>query len=331
MHMKRVLSRRRATALAATMLAVAALPSAHAQTAWPTRPVKMVIPFAPGGGTDIMGRLIAGKLAEALGQAVVVENRPGAGGSLGTGEFARMPNDGYALLLGSISTHAIGPGVYPKLPYDPVKDFAPIGQVTNNPFVLAVPSALPVKTVAELVALLKSDPAKYNYASSGTGGGSHLAAALFVHLTGAPVQHIPYKSQAPALNDLLAGRVAFMFDNITAMRQHIQAGTLRALATSVTTRPSVMKDVPTLIEAGVPGYEFNGWVGMWGPAGTPREVVSRVNAELVRIMAAPDMVARFAALGAEVQTGSPQELSRLVASEVAKWKKVIQSAGIKVE
>ena len=295
------------------------------------RPVKMIIPFAPGGGTDVMGRLIAGKLGEALGQPVVVENKPGAGGSLGTAEFVRMPNDGYTLLLGSISTHGISPGVYPKLPYDPVKDFAAIGQVTNNPFVMAVPSALPAKTVAELVALAKSDPNKYNYASSGNGGGSHLAAALFVHLTGMPVQHIPYKSQAPALNDLLAGRVAFMFDNITAMRQHIQAGTLRALGTSVTSRPSVMKDVPTLIEAGVPGYEFNGWVGLWGPAGTPPEIVNRVNAELVRIMAMPDMVARFAALGAEAQTGSPQELSRLVASEVVKWKKVIQTAGIKAD
>ena len=324
-------SRRRATTLAAGMLALTALPSALAQAAWPNRPVKMIIPFAPGGGTDVMGRLIAGKLGDALGQAVVVENKPGAGGSLGTAEFARMPNDGYTVLLGSISTHAISPGVYARLPYDPVKDFAAIGQVTNNPFVMAVPAALPVKTVAELVALAKSDPTKYNYASSGNGGGSHLAAALFVHLTGAPVQHIPYKSQAPALNDLLAGRVAFMFDNITAMRQHIQAGTLRALATSVTSRPSTMKDVPTLIEAGVPGYEFNGWVGMWGPAGTPPEIVTRLNAELVRIMAMPDMVARFASLGAEVQTGSPQELSRLVASEAAKWKRVIQVAGIKAE
>ena len=329
--MKASLFKHLAAALATGVIALTAWSSANAQAAWPNRPVKMIIPFAPGGGTDVMGRLIAGKLGEALGQAVVVENKPGAGGSLGTAEFARMPADGYTLLLGSISTHAISPGVYAKLSYDPVKDFAPMGQVTNNPFVVAVPAALPVKTVAELVALAKSDPTKYNYASSGNGGGSHLAAALFVHLTGMPVQHIPYKSQAPALNDLLAGRVAFMFDNITAMQQHIQAGTLRALGTSVTSRPSVMKDVPTLIEAGVPGYEFNGWVGMWGPAGTPPEIVNRVNTELVRIMAMPDMVAKFAALGAEAQTSSPQELSRLVASEVVKWKRVIQIAGVKAE
>ena len=329
--MQTSLFRRLAAVLAAGTLALAAWPSAIAQPAWPSRPVKLIIPFAPGGGTDVMGRLIAQKLGEGLGQAVVVDNKPGAGGSLGTAEFARMPNDGYTLLLGSISTHAISPGVYAKLPYDPVKDFAAIGQVTNNPFVVAVPAALPVKTVAELVALAKSDPTKYNYASSGNGGGSHLAAALFVHLTGMPVQHIPYKSQAPALNDLLAGRVAFMFDNITAMKQHIQSGTLRALGTSVTTRPSVMKDVPTLIEAGVPGYEFNGWVGVWAPAGTPADIVNRVNGELVRIMAMPEMVAKFAALGAEVQTGTPQELSRLVASEVVKWKKVVQIAGVKAE
>ena len=329
--MQTSLFRRLAAVLAAGTLALAAWPSAIAQPAWPSRPVKLIIPFAPGGGTDVMGRLIAQKLGEGLGQAVVVDNKPGAGGSLGTAEFARMPSDGYTLLLGSISTHAISPGVYTKLSYDPVKDFAAIGQVTNNPFVMAVPSALPVKTVAELVALAKSDPTKYNYASSGNGGGSHLAAALFVHLTGMPVQHIPYKSQAPALNDLLAGRVAFMFDNITAMKQHIQAGTLRALGTSVTTRPSVMKDVPTLIEAGVPGYEFNGWVGVWAPAGTPADIVNRVNGELLRIMAMPEMVAKFAALGAEVQTGTPQELSRLVASEVVKWKKVVQIAGVKAE
>ena len=329
--MQTSLFRRLAAVLAAGTLALAAWPSAIAQPAWPSRPVKLIIPFAPGGGTDVMGRLIAQKLGEGLGQAVVVDNKPGAGGSLGTAEFARMPSDGYTLLLGSISTHAISPGVYTKLSYDPVKDFAAIGQVTNNPFVVAVPAALPVKTVAELVALAKSDPTKYNYASSGNGGGSHLAAALFVHLTGMPVQHIPYKSQAPALNDLLAGRVAFMFDNITAMKQHIQAGTLRALGTSVTTRPSVMKDVPTLIEAGVPGYEFNGWVGVWAPAGTPADIVNRVNGELLRIMAMPEMVAKFAALGAEVQTGTPQELSRLVASEVVKWKKVVQIAGVKAE
>ena len=301
------------------------------QSAWPNRPIRMVIPFGAGGGTDVIGRLLAQKLTESLGQPVVVENRPGAGGSLGTSEVARAPADGYTILLGSSSTHGINPGMYAKLAYDPIKDFAPVALIATNLFVMSVPKDSPVKTVADLVRLAEASPGKYDYASSGNGTTSHLAAALFVSMSGAKLTHIPYKSNVPGLTDLVAGRVAMMFDNITAMQTQINAGTIRPIATTGLKRTTVLNDVPTLDESGVKGYDIRGWFCMLAPAGTPAAIVTRLNQELVKIVAMPEVTEKLVAIGADPETGSPEDLKKLIASEIIKYKNIIEIAGAKVE
>ena len=331
-NIKNSLIRKVSAAFLATMFAGCLSASALAQTApWPSRLIKMVIPFGAGGGTDVIGRFLAQKLSEGLGQTVVVETRPGAGGSLGSAEVARAPADGYTILLGSSSTHGINPGMYAKLPYDPIKDFEPIGLIATNLFVMSVPKDSPVKTVADLVRLSQASPGQYDYASSGNGTTSHLAAALFVSMSGAKLTHIPYKSNVPGLTDLMAGRVAMMFDNITAMQRQISAGTIRPLATTGLKRTTVLNDVPTLDEAGVKGYDLRGWFCLLAPAGTPAEIVNRLNQELVRVIAMPEVAEKLVSLGADPETGTPPELKALIASEIVKYKNIIDLAGAKVE
>jgi tripartite-type tricarboxylate transporter receptor subunit TctC len=330
--MKNLMVRTRVVALLGAVCAGLFCTSALAQnTPWPSRPIKMVIPFGAGGGTDVIGRFLAQKLSEGLGQTVVVETRPGAGGSLGSAEVARAPADGYTILLGSSSTHGINPGMYAKLPYDPIKDFEPIGLIATNLFVMSVPKDSPVKTVADLVRLSQAAPGQYDYASSGNGTTSHLAAALFVSMSGAKLTHIPYKSNVPGLTDLMAGRVAMMFDNITAMQRQISAGTIRPLATTGLKRNAVLQDVPTLDEAGIKGYDLRGWFCLLAPAGTPMAIVSRLNQELVRVIAMPEVGEKLISLGADPESSSPQELQALIASEIIKYKKIIDLAGAKVE
>ena len=311
------------------VVAQTALESSHA--AWPNHSIRMIIPFGAGGGTDVIGRLLAQKLTEGLGQTVIVENRPGAGGSLGSAEVARAAADGYTLLLGSSSTHGINPGMYANLPYDPVKDFEPVSLIATNLFVMSVPKDSPFSTVADLVRRSKAEPGKYDYASSGNGTTSHLAAALFVSMSGASLTHIPYKSNVPGLTDLVAGRVVMMFDNITAMQAQINAGTIRPLATTGLARSSVLQDVPTLNESGVTGFEVKGWFCMLAPAGTPKEIVNKLNRELVRIVALPEVREKLVAIGADPETGSPDDLKKLIASEIIKYKKIIDIAGAKLE
>jgi tripartite-type tricarboxylate transporter receptor subunit TctC len=301
------------------------------QAPWPNRPIKMIIPFGAGGGTDVIGRLLAQKLTESLGQTVVVENRPGAGGSLGTAEVARAPADGYTILLGSSSTHGINPSMYAKLPYDPIKDFEPVVLIATNLFVMSVPKDSPVRSVSDLVKLSQAEPGKYDYASSGNGTTSHLAAALFVSMSGAKLTHIPYKSNVPGLTDLVAGRVAMMFDNITAMQAQINAGTIRPIATTGLKRTTVLKDVPTLDESGIKGYDLRGWFCMLAPAGTPQAIVVRLNQELVKIVAQPEVAEKLIAIGADPETGSPEDLKKLIASEIIKYKNIIDIAGAKLE
>ncbi len=325
-------SRKIATALLATTFAGFFCGAAIAQqSVWPSRPIRMVIPFGAGGGTDVIGRLLAQKLTESLGQTVVVENRPGAGGSLGTSEVARAPGDGYTILLGSSSTHGINPGMYAKLPYDPIKDFEPVSLIATNLFVMAVPKDSPVQTVADLIKLSQSAPGKYDYASSGNGTTSHLAAALFVSMSGAKLTHIPYKSNVPGLTDLVAGRVAMMFDNITAMQTQINAGTIRPVATTGLKRSAVLKDIPTFDESGVKGYDMRGWFCVLAPAGTPAAIVAKLNQALVRIVAIPEVTEKLVAIGADPETGSPDDLKKLIASEIIKYKNIIEIAGAKVE
>ncbi len=329
---KRTLTFNKRTALAAiALLAISCAIPASAQSDWPSRPIKLVVPFGAGGGTDVLGRLLAQKLTESLGQPVMVDNRAGAGGSVGTAEVSRAPADGYTIMLGTNSTHAINPGIYAKLPYNAIKDFSPVSLIATNRFVMVVPASLPVKNLGELISLAKANPGKYDYASSGNGTTSHLAASLFVSMSGAQLTHIPYKSNGPALNDLLAGRVAVMFDNITALQSHIESGALRAIATTGLTRSPVLKDVPTLDEAGVKDYAINGWFGVFAPTGTPVEAVNRLNRELVRIVALPEIRERLNAIGADAQTSTPAQFRQLIATELPKWAGIIQTAGARID
>ena len=302
-----------------------------AQSAWPSKTIRMIIPFGAGGGTDVIGRLLAQKLTESLGQTVIVENRPGAGGSLGSTEVARATPDGYTILLGSSSTHGINPGIYPNLAYDPIKDFEPISLIATNMFVMSVPKDSPDQNVADLVRRAMAAPGTYNYASSGNGTTSHLAAALFVSMSGAKLTHIPYKSNVPGLTDLVAGRVAVMFDNITAMQAQINAGTIRPIAITGLVRSPVLKDVPTLDESGLRGFEIKGWFCMLAPAGTPIDIVNKLNRALVSIVGQPDVREKLIVIGADPETGTPEELRKLISSEIVKYKKIIDIAGAKLE
>ncbi|MDS1140072.1 tripartite tricarboxylate transporter substrate binding protein [Pusillimonas sp. SM2304] len=302
-----------------------------AAQSWPERPIRMVIPFATGGGTDILGRFLAQKMSEGLGQTIVVENKPGAGGSVGTADVAKAKPDGYTFLLGSSSTHGINPVLYSKLPYDPIKDFAPIAIIATNKFVMAVPSSLPANNLQEFLALTRADPEKYVYASSGNGTTSHLAGALFTQMSGIPLMHIPYKSNVPALNDLMAGRVSVMFDNITAMQGQLASGMVKPIATTGDTRSPILPDVPTMQEQGLKDYRIGGWFCMVAPAGTPAEITERIYRELARVVALPEVAEKMIAIGADPQVGSPAELQQLIATEIPRWKSIVDMAGAKVE
>lgn len=311
-------------------LLAAALPAVAADP-YPQRPIRMVIPFAAGGGTDVLGRLLAQKMGEGLKQAIVVDNKPGAGGSVGTADVAKAAPDGYTILLGSSSTHGINPVLYSKLPYDAVKDFAPIGQIATNKFVMAVPADFPAKNLQEFLAVTRANPGKYNYASSGNGTTSHLAGALFVQMSGIPLAHIPYKSNVPGLNDLIAGRVSVMFDNITAMQGQLQAGLVRPIATTGDVRSPILKDVPTMEEQGLKGYRIGGWFCLLAPAGTPAPIVERLQAELARVVAMPEVRDKMIAIGADPLVGTPADLAKLIATEIPRWKGIVETAGAKVE
>jgi len=315
-------------ALGATCLAVWAAHSVAADD-YPARPVRIVIPFTPGGGSDSLGRLVAQKLSESLKQQFIVENKPGAGGSIGTREVASAAPDGYTLLIGTSSTHGINPWIYPKLGYDALKDFAQVSMLATTEYSLSVPASLPVKSVAELIKLGQSTPT--NYASSGNGTTSHLAAALFTSYSKTPFVHVPYKSSAPGLTDLLGGQVAFMFDNVSVHLPHAQTGKLRILATSGTQRTRVTPDVPTLVESGVAGYEMVGWFCVLAPAGTPPAVVSKLNREIGRILANPEVADKLKAGGNEPFAASPEETRTYIASQLQQYRKVVEAAGAKVE
>ncbi len=315
--------------LAALLLACAA-PLAAAD--YPDQPIRIIVPFAAGGGTDVMGRMLAQKLSEAWKVPVTVDNRAGAGGTIGSTLVARAPADGTTILLGSISTHAISPGLYTKMAYDPVKDFAAIARAGITPFVMTVHPGVPANTVGELIALARANPKKYDFASSGNGTTSHLCGALFTQMAGVEMTHVPYKANAPGLTDLLGGRVTFMFDNIIAMQPHIRAGKLRALAVTGSERAASLPGVPTMIESGLPAYEVIGWFGFWAPAATPRAIVTKLNTELNRIMREPDVKARAEEQGVDMtRTQSPEEFGGYVQTELVKWRKIIRDAGAKLD
>ncbi len=312
-------------------IALASLATLAQAQAWPSKPIKWVVPFAPGGTTDILARTVGEKLALALGQPVIIENKPGAGGSVGAEYTAKAAPDGYTIMGGTISTHAINASLYKDLPYDPVKDFVAITLIARVPNMLVVNTAVPAKDVKELIALLKANPNKYSFASSGNGTSQHLSGELFKAMSGTEMQHIPYKGSPPALQDVMGGQVTMTFDNITTAWTLAKAGKLRALAVTTAKRSSIAPDVPTLAESGLPGFEVGSWQGVFAPAGTPPAIVKRLNAEIVKALNLPEVREKLSGLGAEIVADSPEEFSALVKAEVAKWADVVKKSGAKVD
>jgi tripartite-type tricarboxylate transporter receptor subunit TctC len=316
----------------AAALALAALSSlAGAQQPWPSKPIRYIVPFAAGGTTDILARTISEKLSVALGQPVVVENKPGAGGGVGAAEVAKAAPDGYTIMGGTISTHAINATLYSSLPYDPVKDFAAITLIARVPNMLVINNDIPAKNVAELVKLMKASPGKWSFASSGNGTSQHLSGELFKGIAGVEMQHIPYKGSPPALTDVMGGQVNMTFDNITTAWTLAKGGKLRALAVTTAKRSPVAPDVPTLAESGLAGYEIGSWQGVFAPAATPPDVVKRLNAEIVKILNMPDVQKKLLDLGAEPVANSSEEFQAFVKTEVVKWGDVVKKSGAKVD
>jgi len=312
------------------MLPTAAL-SADAPEAWPTKRITYVVPFAPGGNTDTLARIISEKLTGTLGQPVIVDNKPGAGGNIGSDFVAKAKPDGYTILGGTISSHAINSSIYPKMPYDATKDFEPITLIASSPLVLAVPANSPYKTAKDLLAAAKAKPGDLTFASAGTGTSPHLAGELLKSVTHVDVTHVPYKGSGPAVTDLIAGHVQFMFDTALIVGPHIKAGKLRPLAVTSSKRVKTLPDVPTLVEAGVPGYEIGSWQAIFAPAGTPKPIVQKLNTSIVGVLKMPDVQERLAGLGMDTVAGTPDELGRFQKDEVVKWSKIVKEANIKPE
>jgi tripartite-type tricarboxylate transporter receptor subunit TctC len=311
---------------------LATAPGPAAAQAWPAKPIRLVIPFPAGGATDIVGRLLAQKLGAALGQQVVIDNKPGAGGTIGADLVAKAPADGHTLLLATSSTHSIGPALNPKMPYDAFKDFAPIAHVANAPSVLVVGAGFPKGNALDLIKTLKANPGKYNFGSSGIGTYPHLSAEMFKWRAGGLfVVHIPYRGTGLVVTDLIAGQITFLMDSIVSAQTHIRDGRVRALAVTGAQRSPSLPDVPTFTELGVPGLAFSNWFGFFAPAGTPGEVVQRLNRELNATLRTPEVVERLRQLGADAATGTPEAFAKVIRDEHDSWKAVIQRAGIKAE
>lgn len=311
------------------VLMLVAVPGRIFAQSFPTKPIRIILPFPPGGPTDLYARLVAQGLTESIGQQVLVDNRAGASGIMGTEMVAKAPPDGYTLLLMS-THHAINPSLYKELPYDAVKDFTPLTLVAINPNVLVAHPSLPVNTLKELIALAKTKPGVLNYASNSIGGGNHLSAELFKSMAGIDIVHIPYKGQAPAMNDLLAGHVTLMFTSVGLTVPNVKAGKLKALGVTSTKRVANLPDVPTIGET-LPGYEANSWFAMWGPAKMPKEIVTRLNTAIVKVLRSPEVKKRFLSLDAEVGGNSPEEFAVYQKAEMAKWAKLVKDIGLHLD
>ncbi len=298
---------------------------------FPNRQITMVVPFAAGGSTDVVARIIAQKMSEDLRQQVIVQNVAGAGGNLGADNVARAEPDGYTILMGTVATHALNPLILKSTPYDAVKDFAPISLLVVVPNVLVVNPQLPVNTVEELLALLKSAPGNYSYASSGNGTPLHLSGELFKSMAGVQMEHIPYKGAGPALNDVIGNQVPIMFDNLPSSSSHIKAGTLRALAATTKERAASFPDIPTVAESGIPGYETYTWNALFAPAGTPPGVVARLNQSANEALEDPAVAARMKEFSATIVGSTPEELEAHVKAEIAKWTPIVRDAKIQLE
>ncbi|HEY3533863.1 MAG TPA: tripartite tricarboxylate transporter substrate binding protein [Casimicrobiaceae bacterium] len=311
------------------VVAAAAFPL-HAET-FPSKTVKLVVPFPAGGPLDATGRTIGQKLTEAWGQSVIVENKPGAGGNIGAEYVAKSAPDGYTVVMGALSTHAVNPSLYPKMQFDAQKDFAPITLVAVTPNVLVVNPSLPVHSVKELIAYAKANPGKLSFGSGSIGSAGHLAGELFKVDAGVDMVHVPYKGAAPAMQGLLAGDTQLMFDNLASAMSQVKAGKLRALAVTTAERSKLVPELPTMAEAGVPGFDISTWYGLLAPAGTPPDVIAKWNADVTKILSAPEMRERLAAQGAEAAPDSPADFAKFIASELVKYAKIVKASGAKVD
>jgi tripartite-type tricarboxylate transporter receptor subunit TctC len=315
---------------AAMTVAAYAQPAKQSASTYPTKSIRLIVPFAPGGSNDIMARLTAQKFSEAFGQQVVVDNRAGASGIIGTDIAAKAPPDGYTLLMMSL-TFAVNPSLFRKLPYDTSRDLTPVTLVASAPLMLVVHPSIPAKSVQEFVAYAKANPGKLNFGSGGPGTTPHLAGEMLKMMSGAQMTHVPYKGGGPALTDLIGGQIQLMLENIPSTLPHAKSGKLRALAVTALKRSALVPDLPTLDEAGMKGYEIVGWNGLFVPAGTPRAIVTTLHAATAKALAQPDMKERLATLGAEGVGNAPDEFKAFVQAEIKKWARVVKEAGLKVE
>jgi tripartite-type tricarboxylate transporter receptor subunit TctC len=317
------------TVIAGLVLALGMAPALGQN--YPNKPIRILIAQAPGSATDVISRVVGNRLSETLGQPIIVEARPGAGGALGTEAAAKSAPDGYTLFMANNSTHGSNPAVYPKLPYDAVNDFAPISFVASVPYVLVVEPSLPVNSVQELIALAKSRPGKINYASAGNGSTHQFCAELLKSTAGIDVVHIPYKGSPPGIAAVLAGEVSLMFANLTDVGSQIKSGRVKPLAVTTLKRAELLPNVPTMVEAGVPDFEITSWFGLLAPAGTPAPLVGRLNAEMVKVLARDDVKSTLGAQGLDVRSSSPEQFAAHIKSEIARFTRIARTAGIKAE
>jgi tripartite-type tricarboxylate transporter receptor subunit TctC len=317
--------------LAIALLAFSLWPITATAQGYPAKSIRFIVPFPPGGGNDTIARLIGQKLTAATGQQVLVDNRPGAGGAIGAEAAAKSPADGYTMFLAGVATHGINPNLRRKIPYDPLRDFDAVSLVASAPLLVVVHPSLPIKSVKQLVALAKARPGQINYASNGAGGSSHLAVELFNMMSGTKMTHIPYKGLAPALTDLLSGEVQVMFSSAVAMLPQVKAGKLRAIAMTGARRSPAIPDIPTVAEAGVPGYETGSWYGIVVPAGTPKAAIDRLSREIIAIVRAPEITGRLNDEAVIPVGSTPAEFTAHIKNELARWAKTIKQAGLALE
>lgn len=322
---------RHARRLILSLLALFMLHGNAWSQAWPAKPVKIIVAFPPGQATDQAARTIAQKLSETLGQQFYVENKPGAASIIGSEAAAKSPNDGYTLFMGSSGSLAVNPGMYAKLPYDPIKDFTPISLALKVPFFVVVNPSVPAGSIKELVAYLKANPGKINFGTAGNGAANHLSTELFKSVTGVSIVHVPYKGSPPAVTDLLAGQISMMFETGPLIMPHMKTGRLKVLAVASAKRSLAAPELVTVAESGYPGFETVGWAGLLAPSGTPKEIVARLNAEVVKILSQTEVTGRFVALGAELVSSSADDFGAYIKSETAKWGKVIKDSGVKAD
>lgn len=329
-----MMNARTARPLVAASVFLACAGLAQAQTAapaFPTKSIRMVVPFPPGGFSDIFGRVIAGKFNEAWGQTVIVDNRPGAGGNIGAEIVAKAAPDGYTLVMGTVGTHAINPTLFSRMPYDAIRDFAPVAFVVDAEGLLVVHPSIPVRTVKELIALAKSKPGQLTYASAGAGTTGHLAGEIFKTMAGVDLLHIPYKGNVPAITDLLGGQTSMLFATLPTVLPQVKADKLRGIAVLGATRSTALPGLPTVSEAGLKGFEVNNWTGVFATAGTPPAVVSKLNAEIQRIMKLPEVQSRLSGEGLRFEPTTPEQFSAFVKAELAKWAPIVKASGAKAD